>query len=93
MDEETGDMKTKREITHVFFHFTLLDQFLGFSGSPGPFQVTRSGSFWASASKDGSTGRVGLAASRSPFSWGLSSSFDGLTLCSLILEMDQCISS
>lgn len=62
MDDETGEMKTKREIAQVFFHFKLLGQFWGFSVSFGPLHVTRSGPVL-----DGLVGIVSLAASRSSF--------------------------
>lgn len=64
MDDETGEMKTKREITQVFFHFKPLGQLLGFSGLSGPPHVMRSGSLLAlaSASREDSARVVGLAA-------------------------------
>ena len=81
MDDETGEMKTNREITQVFFHFVPLGQFLGFSGSFGPLHEMRSGSLFASALREGSVRVVGLAASRSVVSWEPSSeSFELLLL-------------
>lgn len=40
MDEETGEMKVKQETMTTADHFLPIDQFLGFPGSSGPFQVT-----------------------------------------------------
>lgn len=84
MDDETGEMKTKREITQVFFHFVPLGQFFGFSGSSSPLHVTRSGSLLESALREGSVRVVGLAASRSFVSWEPSS--ESLELLLLILR-------
>lgn len=44
MEEETGEMKVKEETISVAAHFLPLVQFLGFSGSSGPSQVTCSAS-------------------------------------------------
>ena len=40
MDEETGEMKVKDEMTSVAAHLERSAQFLGFCGSSGPSQVT-----------------------------------------------------
>jgi hypothetical protein len=40
IDDETGEMKEKRETMAVAAHFLPNDQFLGFEGSSTPFQVT-----------------------------------------------------
>lgn len=40
IDDDTGDIKVKQDTTNVAAHFFLIDQFLGFSGSSGPDQVT-----------------------------------------------------
>ena len=45
MELDTGEMKVKRETVIVAAHFFCLLQFLGFSGSCGPSQVTRLVSF------------------------------------------------
>ena len=39
-DDETGDINVKEDTTTVAAHFRFRDQFLGFSGSFGPSQVT-----------------------------------------------------
>ena len=38
--DATGDIKVKEDTTNVTVHFFPIDQFLGFSGSSGPDQVT-----------------------------------------------------
>lgn len=43
IDDETGEMKVKRETVMTAAHFFLSGQFLGFSGSSGPSQVTYRG--------------------------------------------------
>lgn len=40
MDDDTGEMKVKAETSSVAAHFLRVGQFMGFSGSSGPFQVT-----------------------------------------------------
>jgi hypothetical protein len=40
MDEDTGEIKVKRETVIIAAHFFLFGQFLGFSGSSGPSHVT-----------------------------------------------------
>ena len=40
IEEETGDMNVKDDTTKVAPHLRFFDQFLGFSGSSGPSQVT-----------------------------------------------------
>lgn len=40
IDDDTGEMKVKDETTNVAAHLCPFVQFLGFSGSSGPFQVT-----------------------------------------------------
>jgi hypothetical protein len=40
IDDEIGEMREKRETMAVAAHFLPKDQFLGFAGSLGPFQVT-----------------------------------------------------
>lgn len=40
IDDETGEMNVKDDTTTVAAHFRFRDQFLGFSGSSGPSQVT-----------------------------------------------------
>lgn len=40
MDDDTGEMKVKADTTSVVIHFLRIGQFLGFSGSSGPFHVT-----------------------------------------------------
>jgi hypothetical protein len=40
IDDETGEMREKRETMAVAAHFLPKDQFLGFAGSSRPFQVT-----------------------------------------------------
>ncbi|RAQ36291.1 hypothetical protein DPQ28_11830, partial [Pasteurella multocida] len=44
IEDETGEMKVNEETTRVAAHFLPLPQFLGFSGSSGPSQVTKFGS-------------------------------------------------
>lgn len=40
IEDDTGEMKVKQETMTVAAHFFLRVQFLGFSGSSGPSQVT-----------------------------------------------------
>jgi hypothetical protein len=40
IDDETGEMKVKQDTIKTIDHFLLIGQFLGLSGSSGPFQVT-----------------------------------------------------
>jgi hypothetical protein len=40
IDEVTGEMNVNEEMVRTAAHFFFVDQFLGFSGSSGPFQVT-----------------------------------------------------
>src|ERR1700761_9409771 len=42
--DATGEMKVNDDTTKVAIHFRFIGQFLGFSGSSGPFHVTRFGS-------------------------------------------------
>lgn len=43
IEEEMGEMKTKRDMDNVFFHLRLLGQFWGLEGSVGVVQVMRLG--------------------------------------------------
>lgn len=40
MEEDTGEMKVKQDTVTTAAHFFFIGQFLGFSGSSGPSQVT-----------------------------------------------------
>ena len=47
IEEDTGEMKVNEDTTKVASHFRFRVQFLGFSGSSGPSQVT-----WRSVKND-----------------------------------------
>lgn len=51
IEEERGDMNANAETTMVAAHFRGMLQFLGFSGSSGPSQVTKFESHFSSASE------------------------------------------
>lgn len=56
MDDDTGEIKVKRETVIIAAHFFLFGQFLGFSGSSGPSHVTYRRRYycpWTDISQDG----------------------------------------